>query len=367
MNRSIWAAGVAVAAMLPTMAFAQDRCAQQSNDRNAAGTVIGGIAGAVVGGNVADRKNRTEGAVVGGILGAIAGNVIARSTADCDRAYGYYDSNGQWHANDRRVDRASGYFDRDGRFVEGRPNGYYSQDGRWVASREADGYMDRDGRWVPANVNGYYDSRGQWVAGASSGHYENGRWVAGSAQGYYDNRGRWMRGEAPGRRDARGVWVADPQPGHYANGRWVVGETRGNYDSRGVWIATASYAQAQNNYQQDRADYERDRAGYERDRDQTRGDMWRGVGTGSREREAWLGRWIQTARRNGDLSPREATSAMRTLNQIKLADTQLRNRNRGNLGPKGAASINARLDTLARTVRLDARDDDRRPASYRRN
>ncbi|HYE45326.1 MAG TPA: glycine zipper 2TM domain-containing protein [Caulobacter sp.] len=360
MNRSIWAAGVAVAALLPTMAFAQDRCVQQQDGRVGAGTIIGGIAGAVVGSNVAARDNRTEGAVVGGILGAVAGNAIARSSADCDRAYGYYDRDGQWHANDRRVDGASGYFDRDGRFVEGRPNGYYAEDGRWVASRDSDGYLDRDGRWVPASVNGYYDSRGQWVAGVSSGYYDNGRWVAGPARGYYDNRGRWVRGEAPGRRDARGVWVADAQPGYYDNGRWVAGETRGYYDSRGRWIATVAYAPEQRGYERG---YERDRGEARRDR----GDMWRGVGSGTREREAWLGQWIQTARNNGDLSRREAASALRTLNQIRLSDDQMRRRNRGQLGPRGAASINARLDALARTVRLDTRDDNRRPATYRGN
>lgn len=353
MNKSFWVAGIAVATLLPSMAFAQDRCEQQRDERTAAGTIIGGIAGAVVGGNVADRKNRTEGAVLGGVVGAVAGNAIARSSADCDRAYGYYDSNGQWHANNRRVDRPSGYFDRDGRFIDGQPNGYYDN-GRWVEVRGAGGYHDRDGRWVPAAANGYYDSRGQWVAGVSSGYYDNGRWVAGPAQGYYDRNGRWVRGEAPGRRDERGVWVADAQPGYYDNGRWIPGETRGYYDSQGRWMRLddgRAYAQS------DRRDNDR---GYGRDRG---GDSWSGADT--RRRASMLGDFIRAAREDGQLTRRESRNALLTLSEISRSDEQMRRRNGGRLGPRGTAAINARLDGLARNVRMDVRDE-RYPASYRR-
>jgi hypothetical protein len=347
LNKSFWVAGIAVATLLPSMAFAQDRCEQQRDQRTTAGTIIGGIAGAVVGGNVADRKNRTEGAVLGGVVGAVAGNAIARSSADCDRAYGYYDSNGLWHANDRQVGRASGYFDRDGRFIEGQPDGYYDN-GRWVEARGAGGYADRDGRWVPAAANGYYDSRGQWVAGTSAGHYENGRWVSGPAQGYYDRNGRWVRGEAPGRRDANGVWVADAQPGYYDNGRWVAGETRGYYDSQGRWMRVGTVTQA----------YASDTRGYDRGR-----ESWSGADT--RRRASMLGDFIRTARQDGQLTKRESRNALTTLADISRSDEQMRRRNNGRLGPRGMSAINARLDSLARTVRMDVRDD-RYPANYRR-
>ncbi|MDB5470273.1 MAG: glycine zipper protein [Caulobacter sp.] len=350
MKKSIWVAGIAVATLLPSMAFAQDRCEQQRDERSVAGTIIGGIAGAVVGSNVAANKNRTEGAVVGGIVGAVAGNAIARSSADCDRAYGYYDTNGSWHANDRRVGRASGYFDRDGRFVDGQPNGYYDN-GRWVEVRGAGGYNDRDGRWVPAASNGYYDSRGQWVAGASSGYYDNGRWVSGPAQGYYDRNGRWVRGEAPGRRDSSGVWVADAQPGYYDNGRWVAGETRGYYDSQGRWMSMGGTSYAQN-----------DTRGYDQGRD--RGAQgWSGADT--RARASMLGEFIRTARNDGQLTRRESQRALTTLSDIGRSDEQMRRNNGGRLGPRGMSAINARLDSLARTVRMDVRDE-RYPANYRR-
>lgn len=354
MKKSIWVAGIAVATLLPSMAFAQDRCEQQRDERTTAGTVIGGLVGAVAGSNVADRKNRTEGAIVGGIVGAVAGNAIARSSADCDRAYGYYDTNGQWHANDRRVGRASGYFDREGRFIDGQPNGYYDN-GRWVEVRGAGGYNDRDGRWVPAASNGYYDSRGQWVAGASSGYYDNGRWVSGPAQGYYNRDGRWMSGQAPGRRDANGVWVADAQPGYYDNGRWVVGETRGYYDSQGRWMRMDDgRAYAQNDRRGDDRGYGRDRGG----------QAWSSADT--RQRATLLGEFIREARNDGQLTRRESRNALTTLADISRSDENMRRRNGGRLGPRGMSAINTRLDSLARTVRMDIRDD-RYPANYRRN
>jgi hypothetical protein len=58
-------------------------CAQQRQNRMLAGAAIGGIAGAVIGKNVAARKNNTEGAVLGGVTGAAAGALIGRSSAQC--------------------------------------------------------------------------------------------------------------------------------------------------------------------------------------------------------------------------------------------------------------------------------------------
>jgi len=348
MNKFMWVAGACAAALLPTAAMAQDRCAQQQHDRQVAGTVIGAVAGAVIGNQVAGRNDRTTGTVAGAVVGGVAGNYIARSTADCDRAYGYYDRNGLWHANDRNVDHASGYFDRDGRFIEGRPNGYYADDGRWYESRD-DGYMDRDGRWVPASSTGYYNSRGEWMAGTASGYYANGRWVAGPTRGYYDSRGTWIRGDAPGRFNASGVWVADAQPGYYDDGRWVPGETRGYYDTRGQWVSYRGYTQTSMG---------------ERDRDD-RGDMWRGVGAGTREREQFLERRIRLMQSQGTLSRREGAAAYRELQEIKRFDSNMRRQNGGRLSAMNSRAVNARLDRLARTVRMDARDDDRRPGGER--
>ncbi|MFZ4068900.1 MAG: YMGG-like glycine zipper-containing protein [Caulobacterales bacterium] len=56
-------------------------CAQQKQNRMLAGAAIGGIAGAVIGKNLAARKNNTEGTVLGGATGAAAGALIGRATA----------------------------------------------------------------------------------------------------------------------------------------------------------------------------------------------------------------------------------------------------------------------------------------------
>ncbi len=43
------------------------------------GTVIGGVAGAVIGAGVAGRGDSTAGAIIGGVLGAVLGNSIDRN------------------------------------------------------------------------------------------------------------------------------------------------------------------------------------------------------------------------------------------------------------------------------------------------
>jgi hypothetical protein len=60
-------------------AWSQANCVRQEQNRNAAGAIIGGVLGAVIGSSVAGRYDRGAGAVVGGGLGAIAGGAIASS------------------------------------------------------------------------------------------------------------------------------------------------------------------------------------------------------------------------------------------------------------------------------------------------
>lgn len=55
-------------------------------NRDEIGTVIGGVTGAVIGGQVADRDNRAVGMVVGGVFGAVLGHAIGDSLDDGDRA-----------------------------------------------------------------------------------------------------------------------------------------------------------------------------------------------------------------------------------------------------------------------------------------
>jgi surface antigen len=55
-------------------------------NRDEIGTVIGGVTGAVIGGQVADRDNRAVGMVVGGVFGAVLGHAIGDSLDHGDRA-----------------------------------------------------------------------------------------------------------------------------------------------------------------------------------------------------------------------------------------------------------------------------------------
>lgn len=55
-------------------------------NRDEIGTVIGGVTGAVIGSQMADRDNRAVGMVVGGVFGAVLGHAIGDSLDDRDRA-----------------------------------------------------------------------------------------------------------------------------------------------------------------------------------------------------------------------------------------------------------------------------------------
>ena len=61
-------------------AWSNTNCIRQEQNRTAAGAIIGGVLGAVIGSSVAGRYDRGAGAVVGGGLGAIAGGAIANSS-----------------------------------------------------------------------------------------------------------------------------------------------------------------------------------------------------------------------------------------------------------------------------------------------
>ncbi len=66
-----------------------DPCQGRRTTNSVAGGLIGALAGAALGSNVAARNARTEGAVLGALVGGVAGTAIGRSTAKCDDT-GYY-------------------------------------------------------------------------------------------------------------------------------------------------------------------------------------------------------------------------------------------------------------------------------------
>lgn len=62
-------------------------------DNRVAGTILGAIAGGVIGSNVDNRGSRNDGAAIGAVLGGLAGNGIASSSRACDQYGSYYSYN----------------------------------------------------------------------------------------------------------------------------------------------------------------------------------------------------------------------------------------------------------------------------------
>lgn len=60
-------------------------CHQEKNGNAVAGGLLGGIAGAVIGSNVARGGGRTGGAIIGGVGGAALGSSIAKNSTHCDQ------------------------------------------------------------------------------------------------------------------------------------------------------------------------------------------------------------------------------------------------------------------------------------------
>jgi len=69
----------------------QQQCQTSRNNRTTGGAVLGGVIGALLGREVADRGVRGEGAGLGAVVGAVAGGAIGRSTANCGQVQGSYD------------------------------------------------------------------------------------------------------------------------------------------------------------------------------------------------------------------------------------------------------------------------------------
>src|SRR5260221_227283 len=114
MRRHHLIASLAAAALIPSIAAAQQTCAEQRSGR-VAGTLAGAGIGALLGSAVAGHGDKGTGAVIGAVGGGIIGNQVSKPKTDCIDSYGYYDHNGIWHANAVRSRNAVGYYDPKGR------------------------------------------------------------------------------------------------------------------------------------------------------------------------------------------------------------------------------------------------------------
>lgn len=137
----------------------QQQCQSSRNNRTVTGALIGGIAGALLGREVANRGVRGEGALLGAVVGATAGGAMGRTSARCAQvpqgSYDpYYGQSNQYNQNDpyRQSDndlyggpyRESGYRDdynrdcRMGEVITRDPNGREYRD-QVMMCRGADG------------------------------------------------------------------------------------------------------------------------------------------------------------------------------------------------------------------------------------
>ncbi|MDP2260352.1 MAG: glycine zipper domain-containing protein [Caulobacter sp.] len=78
-------------------------CERRRDGNTTAGAIIGALAGAAIGSNVAASGVRTEGAVLGALVGGGVGGAIGRSSAKCD-------NDGYWYSRDQTISyREAGY------------------------------------------------------------------------------------------------------------------------------------------------------------------------------------------------------------------------------------------------------------------
>ncbi|HLI65006.1 MAG TPA: glycine zipper domain-containing protein [Caulobacteraceae bacterium] len=93
MRTQVFLAGLSVAVALPAAVLAQpydSGCVRANHDNHVAGTIVGGVTGAILGSAIAGRHDRGAGAVVGAGVGAVAGNAISRSNDHpCPEGYVY--------------------------------------------------------------------------------------------------------------------------------------------------------------------------------------------------------------------------------------------------------------------------------------
>jgi hypothetical protein len=127
-----------------------DPCRHTEKNDQVAGGLIGALAGAALGSNVAASGRHTEGAVLGGVVGGLAGASIGRSAgkSHCD-SVGYY-----YNYNDTVAYRESGW-DRD--------HGSGEHDYAW--------YREHNCRLAPERVDRTGDTRYIRVCPDADGRY----------------------------------------------------------------------------------------------------------------------------------------------------------------------------------------------------
>lgn len=164
MNRLIVMTGLA-AVMTAPLLFAPATASASCQDRRLAGTVIGGVGGALIGNSI---SHGGGGAVLGGLGGAVIGHHVGGSGCSDYRSTAYYNNGSRYRY---RGAYRSGY-----RSYRAQPQAtryvYYDQYGNPVSSG-------------PAPVTPTYASTAYGYAGSNGCRTE--------MQSYYDSRGALLR------------------------------------------------------------------------------------------------------------------------------------------------------------------------------
>lgn len=130
--------------------YRDNPCERRSSSNQTVGGLIGALAGAAIGSNVAARNARTEGAVLGGLVGAAVGANIGKNTAKCDDS-GYY------YSYDQTIPYREGYYDRRGRCHTRTRSEYSYYNGRRCRLAVAPAYYNgaTEARYVRVCPDGY--------------------------------------------------------------------------------------------------------------------------------------------------------------------------------------------------------------------
>lgn len=110
----------------------------RDNSSTVAGGLIGALAGAVLGSQIAGRGDRTEGAVLGGVAGAVVGGAVGnandRYKCDARGPYFSYDETVPYREGRRRYSSAydHGYYERQRCRLAAAPIDAYGRDVRYV-------------------------------------------------------------------------------------------------------------------------------------------------------------------------------------------------------------------------------------------
>jgi Ni/Co efflux regulator RcnB len=92
MLKSLLSTVVLVTALVPAAANASTRCREARHDQQVTGTVLGAIAGGLLGNAVSHGGGRTGGTVIGAVGGAVIGNQLASSSGrPCPDGFEAYD------------------------------------------------------------------------------------------------------------------------------------------------------------------------------------------------------------------------------------------------------------------------------------